>query len=54
MSTTPSRHAVLDAIAGRTGTSPRLFRTPARVNIIGEHTDYNDGLVMPANLDLGC
>ncbi len=32
------------------GEQPRLFRAPGRVNLIGEHTDYNDGFVMPAAL----
>lgn len=29
------------------GKNPRVFRAPGRVNLIGEHTDYNDGFVMP-------
>lgn len=30
------------------GDSPRVYQAPGRVNLMGEHTDYNDGFVMPA------
>ncbi|HYG17563.1 MAG TPA: galactokinase family protein, partial [Ohtaekwangia sp.] len=33
------------------GGQPLVVRAPGRINMIGEHTDYNDGFVMPAAID---
>jgi len=43
---------VVDAFRARYGSAPAVVvRAPGRVNLIGEHTDYNDGFVMPLAID---
>ncbi len=32
-------------------TTPLIVRAPGRINFLGEHTDYNNGFVMPAAID---
>jgi galactokinase len=39
--------------AERFGADPAVFLAPGRVNLIGEHTDYAGGFVMPAAIDFG-
>lgn len=44
--------ALIEAFRSRFATEPTVYRAPGRVNLIGEHTDYNDGYVMPAAINL--
>ncbi|NTW98231.1 MAG: galactokinase, partial [Oscillochloris sp.] len=45
-------HVVRDAFTEHFGARPRLIvRAPGRVNLIGEHTDYNEGFVFPIAID---
>jgi len=37
---------------GLYGQDSAVYRAPGRVNLIGEHTDYNEGFVLPAAIDL--
>jgi galactokinase len=47
-----SAHALGQRFIQLFGESPRIYQAPGRVNLIGEHTDYNDGFVMPAAIGL--
>jgi galactokinase len=47
---------VIESFEKRYGSAarPLVFRAPGRVNLIGEHTDYNLGFVLPMALELAC
>jgi galactokinase len=45
---------LLEKFRSRFGTSATAFRAPGRVNLIGEHTDYNEGFVLPAAIGFSC
>jgi galactokinase len=42
---------ILKAYSQNFSGKPLLIRSPGRINLIGEHTDYNMGFVLPASVD---
>jgi len=49
-----SVESLTQRFANRFHQQPRIYRAPGRVNLIGEHTDYNEGFVMPAAIGFYC
>jgi galactokinase len=48
----PLQQQVVETFQQRYGSAPAaVVRAPGRVNLIGEHTDYNDGFVLPMAID---
>ena len=51
---TPLEQHTSEFFFARFGQAPELLvQAPGRVNLIGEHTDYNDGFVLPCAIDFG-
>ena len=51
LQTTPRERAAQGFLRSFGTEAQRLSRAPARVNLIGEHTDYNEGFAMPCAID---
>ena len=48
------QNSIAEEFCAKFGVKPHIYRAPGRVNLIGEHTDYNDGFVMPAAIGFYC
>jgi len=49
-----SQDALQKTFTDMFGATPRIFRAPGRVNLIGGHLDYNEGWVLPIAIDRSC
>ncbi len=47
----PFSSSLQDHFFARFHLMPMIIKAPGRINLIGEHTDYNEGFVMPAAID---
>ncbi len=47
------KERVLEKFRAMYGGEPVMFASPGRINLIGEHTDYNGGFVFPGAVDRG-
>ncbi len=45
------QNTIADRHFAKFGQLAEVYRSPGRINIIGEHTDYNDGFVLPAAIN---
>lgn len=48
-----TKEQVLASFQQNFSTQPNIYFSPGRINLIGEHIDYNDGFVMPTAIDKG-
>ncbi len=51
MQSNPLAHIVKALFEQKFAESPVVYSSPGRINLIGEHTDYNHGFVLPAAID---